>query len=121
MILSLLDAVFSDQNKDFAESARIPLSNNLTEYSQYATKVSTLQGQLDAFHVLLEEISTSRDDALLREKRIRRYLLRIMAGQAKEDVLRVSFDFFALLKMRYVCLYSHLSPISFACPLRMLN
>jgi len=88
MILSLLDAVFSDQNKDFAESARIPLSNNLTEYSQYATKVSTLQGQLDAFHVLLEEISTSRDDALLREKRIRRYLLRIMAGQAKEDVLR---------------------------------
>ncbi|MFN9979493.1 MAG: hypothetical protein ACK53Y_06250, partial [bacterium] len=46
-------------------------------------------GQLDAFHVQLEEISSSRDEALLKEKRIRRYLLRIMAGQAKEDVLRV--------------------------------
>jgi hypothetical protein len=91
MILSLLGAVLSSnsvflntENNVFA-----PQSSFLIEYSDYITKVSTLQGQLDAFHVQLEEISSSRDEALLKEKRIRRYLLRIMAGQAKEDVLRV--------------------------------
>jgi hypothetical protein len=92
MILSLLGVVLStDINYLNSEKTLVPPSSFLTEYSDYITKVSTLQGQIDAFHVQLEEISASRDDALLKEKRIRRYLLRIMAGQAKEDVLRVSY------------------------------
>jgi hypothetical protein len=91
MILSLLGAVLSSNNVFLNTENNVfaPQSSFLIEYSDYITKVSTLQGQLDAFHVQLEEISSSRDEALLKEKRIRRYLLRIMAGQAKEDVLRV--------------------------------
>jgi hypothetical protein len=92
MILSLLGAVLSSNNVflNAENNAFAPQSSFLIDYSDYITKVSTLQGQLDAFHVQLEEISSSRDEALLKEKRIRRYLLRIMSGQSKEDVLRVS-------------------------------
>ena len=90
MIVSLLGAVLSKEVDTNMEKSVMPPSSLLTEYTDLVTKVSTLQGQLDAFHLQLEEISASRDDALLREKRIRRYLFRIMAGQEKEDVLRVS-------------------------------
>jgi len=69
-----------------AVSARGNISIDLN--AELQTKVSTLEERVNACHCQISEISASRDAALKKEKRVRRYLFRIMAGQPADEVLK---------------------------------
>jgi hypothetical protein len=88
LILQLLEHMGGRLVLDPEKGMKLDTSSSDLDYKELMGKLPTFQDRVEACECQISELSASRDNALKKERWVRRYLFRIMAGQPADEVLR---------------------------------